>query len=346
MVLAAGVGSRLDPLTSEVPKPLVPVGGVPVMEHLLNLLKEHGFGEVCANLHYLPEKIESYFEKHKLEGIDLSFHREEKLSGDAGGVRACQSFLKHGTFIVLSGDLLTDANLTQIVKEHKSKGALATIAIRAVEDVTRFGVAVLKENGFISGFQEKPKAEQALSNLISTGIYVLEPKVFDYIPETGEYGFGRQLFPELVKLGLPVLGVKIDDYWSDVGTIEQYRLSNIDALTGKVKVKLPGRKAGDSRHPLWLSPGARVEAEDSVKGALMLGVNSLVEKGAKINGTVVVGDNCVIRAGAEVTDSVIWDDVQIGSKASLKRCVIASGYVVAPSVKLIDAALVAQELPV
>lgn len=344
-MLAAGVGSRLDPLTSEVPKPLVPVAGLPVMEHLLRLLQEHGFGEVCANLHYLPEKIESYFKKHKLEGIDLSFHREEKLSGDAGGVRACQSFLKHGTFIVLSGDLLTDANLTHIVNEHKSKGAIATIAIRAVQDVTHFGVAVLKENGFISGFQEKPKAEEALSNLISTGIYVLEPAVFDYIPKGGEYGFGRQLFPELVKLGLPVLGVKIDDYWSDVGTIQQYRLSNFDALTGKVKVKLPGRKAGDVGHPLWLSSGSRIES-DSVKGALMLGVNSVVEKGAKINGTVIVGDNCLIGAGAEVTDSVVWDDVEIGKKASLTRCVIASNYVVAPSAKLADAAVVAQELPV
>jgi NDP-sugar pyrophosphorylase family protein len=316
------------------------------MEHLLRLLQQHGFGEVCANLHYLPEKIESYFKKHKLDGIDLSFHIEEQLSGDAGGVRACQSFLKNSTFIVLSGDLLTDADLSHIVSEHKSKGAIASIAIRPVQDVTRFGVAVLKENGFISGFQEKPKANEALSNLISTGIYVLEPEVFNYIPKTGEYGFGRQLFPELVKLGLPVLGVKIEDYWSDVGTIEQYRLSNFDALTGKVKVKLAGRKSGDSKYPLLLSTGARIEDNESVKGALMLGVNSVVEKGAKIKGTVVVGDNCLIASGAEVTDSVIWDNVQIGNKASVERSVIATGYVVAPNAKLADAAMVAQELAV
>ena len=345
-MLAAGVGSRLDPLTSEIPKPLVPVAGVPVMEHLLSLLKDHGFSEVCANLHYLPEKIEDYFEKKPLEGVELSFHREEKLSGDAGGVKACKSFLKGGTFIVLSGDLLTDANLTEIVEQHKRKGALASIAIKPVEDVTRFGVAVLKEDGFIAGFQEKPKAEEALSNLISTGIYVLEPEVFDYIPDAGEYGFGRQLFPALVKAGLPVLGVKVEDYWSDVGTIEQYRLSNFDALVGKVKVKLPGHLVNKSAKPLWLGEGARIEEQDAVKGALMLGANSLVKKGAALNGSVIIGDNCVIEAGCVISDSVIWSGAEIGSEANLARCVIGSRYKVKPSSKLVDTVAVAQELAV
>jgi mannose-1-phosphate guanylyltransferase len=166
MVLAAGVGSRLDPLTSEVPKPLVPVGGVPVMEHLFRLLREHNFTQICANLHYLPEKIETYFASHPLERVELTFHREDKLSGDAGGVRACRSFLEGGTFIVLSGDLLTDINLTAVVEQHKKKRALASIAIKPVEDVSRFGVTVLKEDGFIAGFQEKPNADEALSNLV------------------------------------------------------------------------------------------------------------------------------------------------------------------------------------
>ncbi len=238
MVLAAGVGSRLDPLTTEVAKPLVPVANIPVMEHILNLLKQHGFADICANLHYLPEKIEEYFGDGSNLGVSLSFHREEKLSGDAGGVRACRKFFGDGTFIVLSGDVLTDVNLTAIVEQHKKKKALASIALKAVDDVSHFGVALLSKEGFITGFQEKPQPNEALSDLVSTGIYILEPEIFNFIPEAGEYGFGRQLFPRLIEKGFPILGVQCHDYWSDVGTIEQYRRSNFDAIAGKVKLSL------------------------------------------------------------------------------------------------------------
>lgn len=344
MVLAAGVGSRLDPLTSEIPKPLVPVAGVPVLQHILRLLSEHRFNDVCANLHYLPEKIESYFKTNRSLGLSLNFHREEKLSGDAGGVKACQSFLKGGTFIVVSGDLLTDANLTAIVEQHKKKRALASIAVKRVDDVTRFGVAVLNSEGFIVGFQEKPKAGEALSNFISTGIYVLEPEVFDFIPEKAEYGFGRQLFPNLVKQGLPVLGVELEGYWSDVGTIEQYRLSNFDALAGKVKLPMPGRRVSGGNQPMWLDEGARVEQDESVKGALMLGKNSIVKKGVIIEGTVVVGDNCVIDSGAQIADTVVWSGAQIGSQAQVSRCVIGSNCLVQPESKLADTAFIAAGL--
>lgn len=209
MVLAAGVGSRLEPLTTQVPKPIVPVGNIPVMEHLLKLLAKHNFTDICANLHYMPEKLIEYFGDGKKFGVNLTFNTEEKLSGDAGGVRACREFLKDGTFIVIMGDLIADTDLTSVINEHKKKKALASIAIKEMDDVSRFGVVVTDENGFITGFQEKPSNEEALSKFISTGIYVLEPEIFDHIPETGDYGFGRQLFPTLVSKKLPVLGVKI-----------------------------------------------------------------------------------------------------------------------------------------
>ncbi|MBX9688091.1 MAG: nucleotidyltransferase family protein, partial [Candidatus Obscuribacterales bacterium] len=164
MVLAAGVGSRLDPLTSQVPKPLVPVANRPVMEHILRLLKKHGFEDVVSNLHYLPEKIRAYFADGRALGLNIDFRLESELSGDAGGVRACRDFFGQDTFIVLMGDLLTDADLSRIYAEHKRKGALATIATKQVADVSQFGVILADEDGFIRGFQEKPKAQEALSN--------------------------------------------------------------------------------------------------------------------------------------------------------------------------------------
>src|SRR3990167_6567846 len=156
MVLAAGVGSRLDPLTMQIPKPLVPVANRPVMEHILRLLKHHGVGQVISNLHYLPEKLVEYFGDGSALGLNMQFYLEEKLSGDAGGVRGCREFLGDETFLVLMGDLLTDVNLSHLVRQHKLKGAIATIAVKQVADVSQFGVVLTDEQGFITGFQEKP----------------------------------------------------------------------------------------------------------------------------------------------------------------------------------------------
>src|SRR5271156_5939253 len=178
MVLAAGVGSRLEPLTVQTPKPLVPIANIPVMEHLLKLLKRHDFAEICANVHYLPDQITSYFQDGSSIGIKMHFLEEKELSGDAGGVRACHDFLGGTTFVVLMGDLLTDADLTKIVAEHKQKNALATIGLKRVSDVSHFGIAVRDQSGMITAFQEKPQPHEAKSDLASTGIYVLEPEVF------------------------------------------------------------------------------------------------------------------------------------------------------------------------
>jgi mannose-1-phosphate guanylyltransferase len=342
MVLAAGVGSRLDPLTSETPKPLVPVVNVPIMEHILKLLSVHGFTDICANVHYLPERIIDYFDNGSALGLDLKFLLEENLSGDAGGIRACRKFLDGSSFLVLNGDLLTDADLTLVVREHKRKKAIATIAVKHVDDVSHFGVALLGKEGFITGFQEKPAAHEALSNLISTGIYVLEPEIFKFIPSEGDYGFGRQLFPLLVKQDLPVLGVEIDGYWSDVGTLAQYRLSNFDALQGKIKVDLPGRLVTSSTGTIRKMDSAIVEEGSVIEGDLMIGAKSIIKRGARIKGTVVIADNCVIESGAEISDSVIWSGVHILGDAKVNDSVIGSGCIVAEGTKLSNTAIVSQ----
>jgi mannose-1-phosphate guanylyltransferase len=323
MVLAAGVGSRLEPLTIQTPKPLVPVANIPVMEHILKLLKEHNFTDICANLHYLPDQIQSCFGDGSRLGINLHYVYEKELSGDAGGVRACRSFLGDSTFIVLMGDLLTDADLTVVLNEHKRKGALASIALKQVKDVSHFGVALLDGKGFITGFQEKPSPEKALSNLASTGIYILEPAIFDHIPKEGQFGFGRQLFPSLVEKGLPVLGIEIDTYWSDVGTIAQYRSSNFDALAEHIHLSLPGAKQKRGTHNVWIADKASVHPDAKLNGNVLIGSGSNVKEGVELSGTVVIGSDCEIEAGARLQDCVIWDGARIGAKAHLIDSVVA-----------------------
>jgi mannose-1-phosphate guanylyltransferase len=340
MVLAAGVGSRLEPLTTQVPKPIVPVANTPVMEHLLKLLAKHGFNDICANLHYMPEKLKEYFGDGSKFGVNLTFRTEEKLSGDAGGVRACREFLQDDTFIVIMGDLITDTDLSKVIAEHKSKKALASIAIKEMDDVTRFGVVVTDENGFITGFQEKPSNEEALSKYISTGIYVLEPEIFDHIPATGEYGFGRQLFPTLVSKKLPVLGVKIEGYWSDVGCVEQYREANFDALSNKVKVELQGQKEKRDNATVWIGDGTRIDESARFSGLVMLGRNCQIGHGATFGGTVVIGDNVSVESGAQIIDSIVWSGSTVGANSEIKNSVIGYDCTVAGGAKHCEVATV------
>ncbi|MBU6450233.1 MAG: NDP-sugar synthase [Cyanobacteria bacterium REEB67] len=329
MVLAAGVGSRLDPLTADIPKPLVPVANVPVMQHLLQLLHRHDFRQVVANLHYLPEKLVDYFGDGSRFDIELEFRREEKLSGDAGGVRFCRDFLAGGTFIVLMGDLLTDIDLTYVLAQHRAKGALASIALKQVEDVSHFGVAMLDEKGLIKGFQEKPKKEEALSNLASTGIYILEPEVFNYIPAQGDYGFGRQLFPTLVAEGLPVLGVEVGSYWSDVGTIEQYWHSNFDVLEGKMKVDMPGYEHIQTNgHSLYLAEGTVLDPTVTIGGNLVVGKGARIGAGVRLSGNNVIGAGAIVEAGCQLEGVVLWSDVVVAQKSKLERSVVLSSGVV------------------
>lgn len=339
VVLAAGVGSRLDPLTSQIPKPLVPVANIPVMEHLIRLLAKHNIKEVHANLHYMPEKITKYFGDGSDWDVDLNFMHEPKLSGDAGGVRACKQYLKDGTFVVLMGDLLTDADLTKIIAEHKAKGALASIALKQVpkEELNRFGVVVTNDEGYITGFQEKPEAEEALSDKISTGIYVFEPEIFNYMPEHGELGFGRQVFPKLIELGLPLLGIEIDDYWSDVGTIQQYREANFDAVRGLMKVDCASnRSVLHQNGVVTYAEGVVIDPGCSIKGSVVLGRNSRIGHGTIISGHVVIGENCVIEPGAFIKDSVIWANNHVQSDAYIENSVICSDSVCDPNPKHIN----------
>lgn len=321
MILAAGVGSRLMPLTTSIPKPMVPVANRPTMEHGINLLKRYGITDVIANLHYLPSVIKEYFVDGSSFGVSLKYSKEQELLGTAGGVKKNQWFLDD-TFIILSGDALTDIRLDKMINFHKEKGALATIALKEVEDIERFGVVITDRNDKIISFQEKPKKEEALSNLVNTGIYIFEPEIFNLIPQGQVYDFGKQLFPLLVEKGLPFYAFKMEGYWCDIGNFEAYQQSHYDILDGKVDILVP--------ISYWRNNvlcGKDVSIHPSVKfhGKVLIGEGTTIGRDVEIFGNVTIGSNCKIGDRVIIQKAIIWDDISIASNVILKECVIGKG---------------------
>ena len=251
MVLAAGLGTRLRPITYEMPKPMVPVLNRPVMEHIVRLLARHGFTETIANLHWFPDLIEVHFGDGSEFGVELTYSREEQLLGTSGGVRNAADFLGD-SFLVISGDALTDIDLAAMRDFHESHDGIATLATKRVEDTSQFGVAITGADGRIQGFQEKPDPAEALSDLANCGIYMFRSEIFDFFPEPtsskaagpgdppGFADWAMDVFPRLLEGDVPFYSHEIDAYWNDIGNLEELRASTLDALSGAVEVEREG----------------------------------------------------------------------------------------------------------
>ncbi len=326
MVLAAGVGSRLAPISSIIPKPLVPIGGKPVMEHILNLLKTHGITDVISNTHYLADGIHNYFKDAKERlGTNIEFRNEKELSGVAGGIRVCKDFLEKGTACIIMGDALTDIDLSTVYKKHKEavdkNNCLVTIAQMQVEDTSQFGVIVTNEEGRVTSFQEKPKKEDALSNWANTGIYFFEPEVYDFIPSAKEapfYDVAKDLFPKLLAADKFVQAVAVHEntYWADIGNPEQYLTSMQDLAKGKIKLDFKPT----------ISPKAEIH-----KSLILNGINE-------------IGDSCIIEDNVTLDNCLLWDNVTIKSGSSLKNCILASGVVIENDSKLENEILISEKI--
>ena len=324
MVLAAGKGTRLFPLTGEVPKPLAPVADIPLIEHIFNLLSTQGISEVCVNVHYLADAfLEIYGYQSRLNGMSMHFSREDELMGTAGGVkRLAENF--DDTFLVIMGDALTDANLSKIVAFHKKKGALATIALKRVYDTSEYGVVAVDKEGNILSFQEKPKPEEAISTLANTGIYVLEPRVLDYIPQETFFDFAKDVFPRLLEAEERFVGYAEGDfYWSDIGTLEAYRKAQYDALSGRVKVKVPGTERGER---IWVGENAQIHPSASLKGGVVVGEDAVIGRDVVLSGHVAVGTDCWIRPRATIKRSILLPGASVGDGAYLEECIVGHGY--------------------
>jgi NDP-sugar pyrophosphorylase family protein len=309
MIMAAGLGTRLHPLTGSMAKPMVPILNRPVMEHMLNLVRRHGVREVAANLHHHPDMIRTHFGDGSAFGVDLRFNLEEELLGTAGGVGEFREFFSGGTFVVVSGDGLTDIDITAFVTAHRARGGIATVAVQEVADPSLYGVVVADAEGRITGFQEKPTAAEALSHSCNCGIYAFEPAIFDYVPAGRFCDWARDVFPALLAGDIPFFRWEMRGYWSDVGNIDQYRLSNFDALLGRVALGIPGREISPR---VWAGEGTVIEAGARLEPPILIGVGGVIEADARLIGPLIVGDRCHIGRAAVIDGGVHWDGVKLG----------------------------------
>ncbi len=329
MILAAGKGTRVRPITHTIPKPLIPILQKPVMEFLLELLREHGFDQIVVNVSHLAAEIENYFRDGQRFGVQIAYSFEGRITngelvgeavGSAGGIRKIQDFnpFFDDTFVVLCGDALIDLDLTAAVKWHKEKGSIATVITKSVprEIVSSYGVVVTDETGKIKAFQEKPSIQEALSTQINTGIYIFEPQVIDYIPSDQVYDIGSQLFPNLVEMNAPFYAVNMDFEWVDLGKVPDYWHAIRGVLLREIKnVQIPGIEVKPGIHT-----GINVSANwdrIEIQGPVYIGGMTHIEDGAKIIGPSMIGSNCWICSGATVDNSIIFDYSRLGPSVRL-----------------------------
>ena len=340
MVLAAGKGTRLSPLTGVIPKPMAPVADKPIIQHIFELLARTGVEETHVNVHYLADVIlGQYGQEAEVGGMGVRFHREERLMGTAGSVKnVAQAFDQ--TFVVVMGDALTDVDVREVVAFHKEKGATATLALTPVEDTTEYGVAVLDAEKRIVGFQEKPEPSEAISNLANTGIYVFEPEALSYVPEGTFCDFAKDVFPRLLGAGEKVVGYDVGGfYWSDIGTLRAYKEAQRDALMGKVSVEISGERWGEN---LWVGEKARIHpsAYGHVQGYAFVGSEAEVGPGVHLSGSVTLGRRCRVSGGATLRRSVLLPGASVGSGAYVEDCIIGPGYEVRSGERVSGEALV------
>jgi mannose-1-phosphate guanylyltransferase len=328
MVLAAGLGTRLRPLTYEMPKPMVPVLNRPVMEHILRLLGRQGFTEAIANLHWFPELIEGRFGDGASCGVKLTYSREERLLGTSGGVRNAAGFLGD-SFLVISGDALTDIDLAAMRDFHASHDGVATLATKRVTDTTQFGVVITGSDGRVQGFQEKPDQAEALSDLANCGIYMFDAEIFDFFPEPGKSraagpgdpdGFAdwaMDVFPSLLESDVPFYSHEIDAYWNDIGNLEELRASNLDALAGAVAVESEGEVVDGFRS------GEPRADEGELAGPVLLGPGCSIGDDVRIDGPSVIGDGASIGAGSRLREVIALPGAELPAGSVLAGAIVA-----------------------
>jgi mannose-1-phosphate guanylyltransferase len=305
MVLAAGLGTRLRPLTYEIPKPMVPVLDRPVMAHILDLLARHGVEDVIANLHYFPDTIREYF------GDEVTYRFEEELLGTAGGVRNCEDYLTAagGPFLIISGDALTDIDLGRFVARHREAGGVATLAAKRVEDTREYGVVLNDEDGRVTGFQEKPAPEDAKSDLGNCGIYLFEPEIFDFFPDRPFVDWAQDVFPALLDgeaaFHVHDLGT---EYWNDVGSLEELRSGTFDALTGALDLAVEGTQVEEG---LTLGDGSSLAGVALIEPPVWVGRDVVLGENVRLQGPLAIGDGARIGGGAALKDSVVLPGTEI-----------------------------------
>jgi mannose-1-phosphate guanylyltransferase len=323
MVMAAGLGTRLRPLTYEVPKPMVPVANRPVIDHILRLLARHGFVEVIANLHWFPEAIRGHLGDGSPLGVELTYSHEETLLNTAGGVWNVRQYLTGAgdSFLVVAGDALTDVDLDALCQVHAEHDGIATLTVKRVPDVRDYGVVVTDADGRVQGFQEKPDPAEALSDLANCMIYVFRREIFDYFPDPPYVDWARDIFPVLLDHDVPFYTHTVERYWNDVGSLPELLQGNLDCLEGAVEVKAAGELVAAQADPELAGEGglarprAGLPAGTEVDGRVLVGQGVQVGGGVRIDGPAVIGDGVRVGEGARLKESVLLPRAEVPAEA-------------------------------
>ena len=340
VVMAGGEGTRLRPLTSNQPKPMVPIVGKPCMEHILELLREHGLTDVIVTVAFLPQAIRSYFGEGDTLGMSIGYSVEESPLGTAGSVRLATRQLDE-TFLVISGDALCDLDLTKLIEFHKERGAAVTIGLKSVENPLEFGIVVTDEEGRIERFLEKPSWGQVFSDTINTGIYVLEPEVMKHVPTDRPYDFSKELFPYLLEMGRPLYGYVMDGYWQDIGNLDQYRQANFDALEENVRLNIPGIRI---RGNVWLGEGVEIADLEQVEGPALLGNYCRIAPGATVGAYSVFSNSVTLRERTRTTRSVIDSSTHIGRSSLIEGAILGRSCDIRAHVRIHEGVAIGDEV--
>lgn len=339
VIMAGGEGTRLRPLTCSIPKPMVPVAGKPTMEHIINLLKKHDIKDIASTLYYLPDSIVDYFLDGKRFGVNLTYFIEEKPLGTGGSVLNAKEFLDD-TFIVISGDALTDINLKKAIKYHISKGSKATLVLKRESIPLEFGIVITNSEGRIIRFLEKPGWGEVFSDTINTGIYILEPEVFNYYKKGDNFDFSRDLFPRLLNDNVPMFGYITDEYWCDIGDLNSYLQTNFDVLDGKVDVELDAVK---KMKGIWVGRNTIISDDAVLKGPCYIGSNCLIKSGSSIGPYSIIGNNTVVSENTSIKHSVLWDFNRIGGNNQIRGSIICSKVVTKELVNFFEGSVTGSE---
>ncbi|HEY7849741.1 MAG TPA: mannose-1-phosphate guanyltransferase [Ktedonobacterales bacterium] len=320
VVMAGGEGSRLRPLTVSRPKPMAPIVGRPVMEHILYLLKSHGITDVVVTVQYMASAIEDYFGDGANLGMKIAYSREETPLGTAGSVKNAEELLQE-PFLVISGDALTDFDLSAIIESHRRRRAMATLTLAHVANPLEYGVITTNDSGHIEKFLEKPSWGEVFSDTINTGIYVLDPKVFSYFEKDKQFDFSQELFPMMLAKGDPIYGYIAEGYWCDVGNLAEYMRANADILQGLVKLPIPGEDIGGG---VWVEEGVDIAPSAQIFGPAYIGHNARIRDGVIIHGPSCVGSYTILDDHAQVDRSVVWNNSYIGERAELRGALVGA----------------------
>ena len=338
-IMAAGAGTRLRPLTYAIPKPMVPVLNKPTIEHTVENLRKHGITRIMMNLHHYPETIKNHFGNGTKFGVDIGYSFEKALLGTAGGVKKCEDFLD-STFVVMSGDGLTDIDLNKAIEFHKKRKSMATMVLKAIDSRFDYGVTIINKDGRIKNFIEKPRWSDVFANTVNTGIYIFEPEIFKYIPKNKFYDFGMHLWPDLLKKKKRIFGYVTNAYWTDVGSLAEYRHGVKDALAKKLKLRMPGKQI---KPGIWIGEGTKIAKSAKIVSPCVIGSFCFIEKNAIVNEYTTIGNHSRIGQGATIKNSILWDNVNVLRNANLDNCIIGNGAEVSENISVFEGTVLNME---